>query len=243
MAAITAAVVAAGATAYAANRQAAAADDAAKASQNATNATVGEQRRQFDLTRQDQMPWLQAGQSALGRLNAASTGDFSAFTESPGYQFRVDQGFQGLNRGAAANGSFGSGGADADRIALGQGLASAEFGDWWNRQAGLAGVGQSTASGLGSLGANMATNIGNAWQNNADNQRQSSYAKANANSQLAGGLAGLATGVANNWGTFGGQPAQQSQPFSWQPQQMGWQSGTSTLGPSNGSSWNFGGGS
>lgn len=38
---------------------------AAKATQQATDAATAEQRRQFDLARQDQMPWLQAGRGAL----------------------------------------------------------------------------------------------------------------------------------------------------------------------------------
>ena len=68
MAAITGAVVAAGATAYGASRQ-------ASATRSAANTAAAEQARQFDLARQDQRPWLEAGQNALGRLQAVNDGD------------------------------------------------------------------------------------------------------------------------------------------------------------------------
>lgn len=198
MAAVTSAVVAAGATAYSANRQSAAAKAGARASQQATDASIAEQQRQFDLTRADQKPWLDAGTSALGRLSAASTGDMSSFFKDPGYQFTLDQGLQMKDRGAAARGGLFSGGHQADLMRYGQGLASQEFGNWWNRQAGLAGVGQSAANNLGQMGMTMAGNNANLRMGNADNLRQSSYARGQAQSNMAGNIAGIA-GLLGNY--------------------------------------------
>lgn len=48
--------------------QTSAARSAANASQQATDATIAEQQRQYDLSRADQQPWLQTGQSALSQL-------------------------------------------------------------------------------------------------------------------------------------------------------------------------------
>lgn len=191
--------IAAGATLavglYSANQQRGAADDARRASQSATDQTIAEQRRQYDLTRSDQMPWLDAGRNALDLQGAYLAGDTSGFDKSPDYAFAVQQGTQALDRGAAARGNLFGGGADADRIALGQGLATQYAGNYWNKLAGLSGTGQSTASGLGGLGMGMASNIGNALTGNAETQRQSSYARADANSQLASGIGGQF----NNW--------------------------------------------
>lgn len=245
-----AALVAAG-TAYAANEQAGAAKDAAAASQNAANASTAEQRRQFDLTRQDQMPWLDAGRNALSQIAELNAGDFSSFRESPDYQFALTQGLQGLDRSAAARGGLLAGGHSADVMEYASGLASQNYNNYKNGLYSIAGLGQTTASGLGSLGMGMANSIGNLNMANADAQRQSAYAKADANSQLAGGLAGLATGI--NWG--GGQTTPDTSFASgfgnntgWlsgglTPQTGGWQSGgyAGSLGPSNGSNWNFGG--
>lgn len=165
---------------------------AARAQQQANQAGIDEQRRQFDLTRQDQMPWLDAGRSALGRLSMASEGNLSAFQMDPGYQFRLQQGQQGMDRGAAARGRLYSGGYDADRMAYNSGMASQEFGNWWGRQAELAGVGQRTASGLGQMGMGMASNIGNMYRD-AGAARASSYQQQGNNwANVASGLGGLA---------------------------------------------------
>lgn len=195
MAATTAMVVGA---AYAANRQSAAAKAAGRASQQSTDAAVGEQRRQFDLTREDQKPWLDAGRGALGRLDAASNGDYSSFYKAPDYQFTMDQAFQGLDRGAAARGRLYSGGLDADRMKLGAGLASQEYGNWWNRQAGLANVGQATATNLGNAGMNMANSIGNLYMQNGRVQGDAAAQRASSYGNMIGGLAGMYAGY--KWG-------------------------------------------
>lgn len=175
--------------AYGASQQAKAGEKGAAAQQQAAAMSTEEQRRQYDLTRQDQMPFLEAGYDALRRQQAALSGDFSGFQSSPDYAYAVQQGQQALDRSAAARGGFMGGGADADRIALGQGLASQNFSNYWNRLAGRAGQGQTSATNLGGLGANMAGNIGSNLMN-AANARASSYAN-----------------TANAWGNFANQTA------------------------------------
>lgn len=64
---IAAGVGAAGAVASS-SAQSKAAKSAANASQQATDATIAEQRRQYDLSRADQQPWLTTGTSALNQL-------------------------------------------------------------------------------------------------------------------------------------------------------------------------------
>lgn len=48
--------------------QSSAAKSAANASQQATDASIAEQRRQFDIAQQNQQPWLATGTSALNQL-------------------------------------------------------------------------------------------------------------------------------------------------------------------------------
>lgn len=180
---------------YSANQQKQAAKGAANAQSRAADAATAEQKRQFDLTRQDQQPWLQAGQGALTQMQALNSGDFSSFTKSPDYQFAFDQGLQGLDRSAAARGSLYSGGHSADLMKFGQGLASQNYNQFYNRLAGLSGTGQTTASGLGTLGQQYANNVGQIGMNNANNMASSYQQGANANSQLAGALGG----AFNNW--------------------------------------------
>lgn len=64
---IAAGIGAAGAVASS-SAQSKAAKSAANASQQATDATIAEQRRQYDLSRADQQPWLTTGTSALNQL-------------------------------------------------------------------------------------------------------------------------------------------------------------------------------
>ena len=61
---------------------------AAQAQVDASNAAIVEQRRQYDQTRHDQMPWMTAGTQAVNAL-ANPQGSFQA---SPGYQFRLSEG-------------------------------------------------------------------------------------------------------------------------------------------------------
>lgn len=194
--AVVGAVAGAGISASAQNS---AAKKGAAAGNAATQATIDEQRRQFDLTRKDQQPFLEAGYDSLRRQNAFLNGDWSGFQSSPDYLFALDQGTKALDRGAAARGAMFSGGADADRIALGQGLATQNASNYWNKLAGRAGQGQTAATNLGQLGANMAGNIGNALMANGANQRNSIYDSANAWSNFGQ----QAVGAFGQW--YGGQ--------------------------------------
>lgn len=172
--------------AISANAQSKAGKSAANASQKATDQTIAEERRQYDQSRQDQLPFMEAGYDSLSRQNAFLNGDMSGFQNAADYKFAVDQGFKGLNRGLARNGALWSGGGDADRIAYGQGLASQYANSYWDKLAQRAGQGQSTASNLGALGANMAGNVGNALGRNAQTLGQSAYNRANATTNAVG---------------------------------------------------------
>jgi hypothetical protein len=190
--------------AYGASQQSKAGKAGAAAQQHASDAATAEQQREYDLSRADQLPYLQAGQDALGLQAKFLSGDMSGFENSPDYKFAVDQGLKLSDRGAASHGSLFSGGHSADLMQLGQGLASQNADNYWNKLAGRAGQGQTTAGNLGQLGANMATNIGQNMMNGA-NARASSYANTanawgNYGNQLAG-MAGQYYGSRNNTNT------------------------------------------
>lgn len=160
---------------YGADQQSKAGKKGANAQERANQAALDEQRRQFDINQANQQPWLQAGQYGLDRQMQFLNGDWSGFQNSPDYAFALDQGTLALDRGAAARGSLYSGGADADRIALGQGLATQYAGNYYNRLAGLSGTGQTAANQLGAYGQQYANNVGGLLQNSA-NARSSAYA-------------------------------------------------------------------
>jgi hypothetical protein len=251
--AVAAAAVAAGGAIYASNKQAGAAKDAANASNAATQASIDEQKREFDINQANQQPWLNTGKSALSVLagmyglnggsspgqtttmfdgtqvtpigtnptGASGQPDYSAFFQSPDYQFALQGGLQAQDRTAAARGSLFSGANNADAIQFGQGLASQQFGNFYNRLAGLAGVGQASANQLGAYGQNYANSVGNLNMTNAANQTNSIYNRANANSNMVNSLAGIGGQLAgyymnrpqtyNTNNTFGTNTANYSQ--------------------------------
>lgn len=132
---------------------------AADAQRAGYDAATREQARQYDQTRDDFAPWRQTGTAALGRLDRASTGDMSDFYRSPGYNFVRNEGQRDIGNSFAARGGAFSGNALKALTEYNQSLASTEYGNWWNRQAGLAGAGQGATESTAIAGRNAANNI------------------------------------------------------------------------------------
>jgi len=92
---------------------------------------------------------------------------YGGFYASPGYQFAYDNAMKGAERAASAGGYLptANGGASGrfskEMARYSQGLASQEFGSYFNRLGVLAGVGQTATSEGNTLGANYGANAGN----------------------------------------------------------------------------------
>ena len=106
---------------------------------------------------------------------------FDVYKGSTGYQFRVNQGNQAIDRSAASRGGLKSGATLKALTEYGQGVASDEFNRYLGQLGSIAGVGQSSAQNLGQQGiatgnsiAGNLTNAGNA-RANAANARGSAY--------------------------------------------------------------------
>jgi hypothetical protein len=132
---------------------------AAKAQERMGREAIAEERRQYDLTRQDLAPWRQAGGAAI-QAGAAMLQPGYDYTASPGYQFRFNEGQRAVEGGAASKGMLMSGGTLKDLTRFGQGVAADDFNDQFNRQMAIAGGGQQAATSLGQLGGAMAGRIG-----------------------------------------------------------------------------------
>lgn len=116
--------------------------------------------QQQEFLRQQQgllNPFTQAGTSALSPLTALLTGgDMGAFQASPGYQFRLNEGINALNRVAAARGQLFSGNQVKEAQNYASGLASQEYGNYINQLMGLGNLGLSAASNQANLGMSAA---------------------------------------------------------------------------------------
>lgn len=64
----------------------------------------------------------------------------SSIQGSPGYQWQMAQGLEGVNRTEAARGMLGSGNRLAELMKYGQGMASTEYGNQFSRLAQLSGA-------------------------------------------------------------------------------------------------------
>lgn len=192
-----------------------AAEKAGQVQADASKYAADISQAQFEQTRQDQMPWMEAGKRALGDLqdyvnnspdyddiwgrrieqnyNAGNlTGglDPNNIELDPSYQFRKQQGMDGIQASAAAGGGLLSGAALKALNQYNSNLASQEYNNAWSRD-------QSEKQNLfgvlsGSRGQDYSLF-------NGENARQYN--------QLAN-MAGVGQQTANSLGAFGAQNAQ-----------------------------------
>lgn len=171
-------------------------------------------QKQFEQTRQDQMPWLEAGKGALGQLQnhidkapgfddkwggrieeayqgGQLTGglDPNNFQADPSYQFRKQEGMDGLQSSAAASGGLLSGAALKSLNSYNSNLASQEYGNAWQRD-------QAEKNNLFNvLGGNRSQDY--QLFSNEDSRKYNQYAN----------MAGVGQQTANTLGEFGAQNA------------------------------------
>lgn len=144
--------------------------DAADTQAAATAGSVAEQRRQFDLQRQDSAPYRTAGANALQQFQTGINTPTTAadVMQDPGYKFGLDQGQQAIDRKVAAMGGRVSGAAIKAAGRFGTNYATTGYtaadqrrNDRLNRLAALAGIGQSATNASAAAGSAAASNIGN----------------------------------------------------------------------------------
>jgi hypothetical protein len=141
---------------------------------------VAPNREQFRMTGGD------TSAADFGKYATAEyTPEMFAKGIDPGYQFRLKEGMQGLERSAAARGGLLSGATLKGITRYGQDAASQEFTNAFNRYQAertgtlnpyqsMAGMGQSVANQVGNMGMNYANQAGEAYQG-AANARASGY--------------------------------------------------------------------
>ena len=198
-----------------------AAEKAGKLQADSSKYAADLSQKQFEQTRQDQMPWLNAGKEALGglqnyikdspdfndkwggRIESAYQGgqltgglDPNNFQQDPSYQFRKQQGMDGIESSAAAGGGLLSGAALKSLNSFNSNLASQEYGNAWSRD-------QSEKQNLmGVLSGNRSQDY--QLFNNEDTRQYN---------QLAN-MAGVGQQTANTLGQFGANNAAQQGDFA-----------------------------
>lgn len=127
--------------------------------------------------------------AAITGATTGGAGDLSGFTESPDYQFNLSETQKAVDRSAAARGGALSGRAVKESQRYASNLASGEFSNYYNRLAGIAGLGQNATTTAVNVGTSAANNNSAALVN-AGNSRASGYVTAaqGVNNAVQGGI-------------------------------------------------------
>jgi len=179
-------------------------DKAAKEQAKGVDQSIEEQRRQFDLNREDLATGKRVGDAALDRLDRSQSGDSSDFFTSPGFEFVRDEGLRDIENRFSASGGTLSGNALRRLTEFNSGLASQEFNNFVNRDLAIAGLGQTATNTGVQAGTQISGNISNALVQGGD-ARASGVS--GVNDAIQGGIANLFT--AQRAGLFDKKPISQ----------------------------------
>ena len=166
-------------------------------------------------------PYISAGADATGRLSDLAGQQFSFNQDDPSYQWRLQQGQQALERSNAARGSTMGGAAAKSLARYGQGMASTEYQNAFNRfntnrqttggmLSDLASRGLGASEYSGNAGMTGAQYNGNAGMQGAEYSGNAGMAGANAQSALGmsaaeyGGNAKMSSAAQQSGNTMAG---------------------------------------
>lgn len=181
------------ASSNAANKQAAAASDA-------NNTQIG----MYNQSRADLAPYRQAGATSLNYLQG-SMGDLTKqfsmndYQQDPGYQFRLNQGTQAMERSAAAKGMLNSMGTMQNLNNYAQDQASNEYQNAYNRFTQSQSQRYNMLSGVANMGMGAANTGVQMGMNTADQMGKNMITGGN---NSAAGMMGMANVVSGGVGQY-----------------------------------------
>ncbi len=158
--AVGAAVVGVISSAYSSYKGREASKEATEAITQAENKSNETQLSMYEQSRQDQLPWMRAGERALGELERIQVEGPGEFKESPYYRLGEEEETRAIDTYLASRGLYGSGKAGkALKEAAGERYAR-NRGNWLNEwistklapAQSAAGVGQTAATNIGAQG-------------------------------------------------------------------------------------------
>lgn len=150
-------------------------------------------RQQTGLTSDGVPQMAQVGPGGASQTSQPLTSpNYSNFFASPDYQFRRSEGIRGIENTFSASGGAKSGNALRALADYNSNLAAGEFGNYFNRQAALAGIGQTATNATTQAGLTTAANVGNALQSAANSRASGIQGQYNALGNTLGDLGYLA---------------------------------------------------
>jgi hypothetical protein len=154
------------------------ANDNSKAISKATNAqiagidkAIGEQQREYDTARADEMPWREFGLGALGPLgdllglngNAASASAIANLKASPLFTSLFNTGQEATLQNASATGGIRGGNTEGALYQLGSNTLSQVIQQQIANLFGAQGVGQGATQAITNVGQHTADNISSGY--------------------------------------------------------------------------------
>ena len=158
------------------------------------------------------VPWLAGGGGGSSGVTSAAAGAvppapggaaaaYQNFTQTPAYQFPLQQGLLAVDRSAASRGGLASGGTLKAATQYGQGYASQNFGNYVSQLQQLATMGQNSGALTGSQGNQAAGNVSNILSTIGGANAAGTVGAANS---ITGGLNNGLALLANSNSGFGG---------------------------------------
>lgn len=201
------------------DKQAKAANNAANLQYQATQESNQIQKDMYDQTRTDLNPYKEAGYSALQQL-MGGMGENGQFMQTfsgqdiyndPSYQFRLNEGLNAVQSGAAGQGGLLSGATQKALANYGQQAASQEYQNaynrfnadqtnQYNRLSNLTGMGQNAAAMTGNAGMQTGQAIANNTMVGADSLAQNQVTQGNIKAGNMKTLLGMVGGALTGGG-------------------------------------------
>lgn len=200
--------------------------DAAAAQQQESQAAIGEQQREFNITQQNFAPYLQAGTGALGSLgtllglngNGPLQSAINNLKASPLYTSLYNTGNETILQDASATGGLRGGNTQRSLADFGSSLLSSVIQNQIGNLSGIAGMGEGATGSLGVLGQNNANSISSLLQSIGASRAGAATTNAGIWSGVTNNLAGMfgSPSFLNSLsGIFSGPNLSQVDPFGY----------------------------
>jgi hypothetical protein len=186
------------------NAQKDAAESAAGAQTEASQASIAEQRRQFDAVQKLLSPYSQAGEDALagqqGLLGLSGSGAqqqaIKALEQSPQFTSMMRQGENAILQNASATGGLRGGNVQATLGQFRPQLLSQLIESQFSKLGTISGLGQASAAGQAAAAQQTGANIGNALTQQGQAAAGAALASGQAQAQMWGNIGGTIGNVA-----------------------------------------------
>ena len=150
----------------------------------AINSGLSEWDNKYNQVRADEQPYMDFGRVGLTGYTGLLE-DPSSITSNPGYQFRLDQGVQSLDRSAAAKGKLFSGAQGKAVTEYGQNYATSEYDKALERYKYAIGVGQTSTGRVDQAGMTTAAGKASLYNNPANLGVSTATGQSNNNNNIA----------------------------------------------------------